>query len=194
MSDIITFPNPSLMEICESVVIFKKESSGDFYSHFYIDKGNGEPVITMSTLIATMVATMYCNPACGIAANQLGVNYRIIVYNPDEENEDKDTDKTVIMINPRIVKFGNTKESSFETCLSLPGVQFNVLRYKEIEVSYFDEDLNLCTKIAKDWEAKIIQHEVDHLDGKLFWDRIGPLKFSLMKKYNIARRRVKRGK
>ena len=153
-----------------------------------------EGMVTLPVFISVMVATMYSRPCCGLAAPQLGVQRKIIVYNPDLENDpdEKDTDRTIIMINPLITNSSEAMEKDIETCLSLPGIEASVKRHTQVTVTYIDEDLKAHTLTATDWEARIIQHEVDHLDGKLFWDRLGPMKQTYMNKYQLAKKRKKR--
>jgi len=156
-----------------------------------------EGPITLPVFVSMLVSTMYAaGDCCGLAAPQLGVSERILVYNPDENSEANgaDVDKTVIMINPVITFKSTETEKEYETCLSLPGIGANIKRHQTIRVQYLDEDLKTCFLEPKGWEAKIIQHEIDHLDGKLFWDHLGPLKQAFTNKYRIAKRRNKRGK
>ena len=189
MLKILKSPNQILTKMSDFLVL-----NSDNPSEVKVLTPEGE--MTLPVFVSVLVATMYSNPACGLAAPQLGVSKRIIVYNPDEENnaDNKDTDKTGIMINPEIKTFSEKTEKEIETCLSLPGVEGNIKRHIEIQVKYLDEDLKPLMKIAKGWEAKIIQHEVDHLNGVLFWDRLGVMKTSHMNKYRIAQRRKKGGK
>ena len=185
MLKIITAPNPVLTKVSGNVTI-----TSDDPTKTILSTPDGE--MSLQVLISVMVATMYANPCCGLAAPQLGVSRRVIVYNPDDSDE-KDVDRTVIMINPVIVFYNEEFEKESESCLSLPGIEGNIKRHTEITVQYLDEDLVPHTKSVKDWEAKIIQHEIDHLNGKLFWDRLGPLKTSFMNKYRLAKRRNRHG-
>ncbi len=182
MLKIITAPNPLLTKV-------STEITANNFKPNEIMVGSPDGPMTLQVLISVMVATMYANPACGLAAPQLGVSKRVIVYNPDEDNEpdDKDTDKTVIMVNPVIKDFSDATNIESETCLSLPGIEANIKRHTAIIVEYLDEDLEVKVKSVKDWEAKIIQHEIDHLDGYLFWDRKGTLKGALQNKYRLAK-------
>jgi peptide deformylase len=123
-----------------------------------------------------MVETMIVEEGVGLAAPQVGVSKRITVINPEPDNE-----KTLIrMINPRIVSFGSEEVSIEEGCLSVPGIRGNVIRPSTVEVIYQDEQGVERSLKAEGLLARIIQHEIDHLDGILFMDR-----FSLAKKMLI---------
>jgi peptide deformylase len=190
MFKILTSPNSLLRKVSDPVV------GVDKYSPSQIVVGTPHGPMSLSVFISAMVTKMYATPdCCGLAAVQIGVPLRIMVYNPDDTDDSgtKDADKTVIMINPVIKEQSDELENEYETCLSLPGIGYNIKRNKYITVEYLDEDLKIQTLKAESWEAKIIQHEIDHLDGILYWDKLGVLKQMLMNKYRIAKRRMRRG-
>ena len=131
----------------------------------------------LSEFLLRMVGTMLSADGVGLAAPQVGVSRRITVINPEPENE-----KTLIkMVNPKIVAFSDETESIEEGCLSVPGVRGNVIRPIAVEVTYLDEKGSECRLQASGLLARIIQHEIDHLEGVLFVDRLSIAKKMLIK-------------
>lgn len=121
-------------------------------------------------LVEDMIETMKASGGVGLAANQVGISKRIFVFNPSEEDWRADA-----LINPVIIK-RRISEKTEEGCLSLPGITAEVRRYKYVLVEGLDIDGRHVRFEAKGLLARIIQHEVDHLDGKLFIDRLNPLR------------------
>lgn len=129
----------------------------------------------LAKLADKMLKTMYQANGVGLAAPQIGINQRIIVIDidyPNEryENEDSQDYNPIVMINPIIVHKEGSMES-FEGCLSFPEVYFNVTRASKITFKY--QDLNGKEhrgQASNDLLCRCIQHEIDHLDGKLFVD------------------------
>ena len=113
--------------------------------------------------------------SAGLAANQIGINKQIIVYRIPKErvnqNEEYFND-LVVLINPIIDVCSKEKEDGWEGCLSIPSLRAVVPRYIEIHVSGFDEDGVLYEKTVNNSHARNLQHEVDHLNGMTFFDRI----------------------
>jgi peptide deformylase len=107
----------------------------------------------------------------GLAAPQVWYNKRLIIVSLLKDREDE-TYPTVMMFNPKILDHSEEKQISEEGCLSLPEETGKVPRFKEVKLRYFDEKFN--EKIIKmSWlSSNIVQHEIDHLDGILFTDRI----------------------
>jgi peptide deformylase len=105
-------------------------------------------------------------PAGGIAAPQVGKNIRVFY------TLNYDTYKWQLFINPKVQPLGFTKISIVEGCLSVPNREGEVLRYKKIKIKYQDEGGNWKTEKFKNINAIAIQHELDHLDGILFIDKI----------------------
>lgn len=101
----------------------------------------------------------------GIAASQVGVNDRIFLALIDSKN-------VIAMINPEIIDHNNKMEVNEEGCLSLPGEWGPVPRYTELTVSYLDEKGEKRTLKLKGFNARVIQHEMDHLNATLFIDRV----------------------
>ena len=142
---ILTYPDPVLRKKSSPVAT--------------IGKGEHE-------LIRAMIATMYVEEGVGIAAPQVGVLQRILIASPDAHPGEE-----IVLINPVIVEtFGEQVAS--EGCLSLPGISGEVRRAKKIEYTYLDFDGKELKGQASDFLSRIIQHELDHLDGKLLIDRV----------------------
>jgi len=124
-----------------------------------------------------MVETMIVEGGVGLAAPQVGVSRRIAVVNPEPENE-----KTLIrMANPRIIATSDETETMEEGCLSIPGIRGDVIRSRAIEVLYQDEEGKEYKLEAEGLLARIIQHEIDHLNGVLFIDHLSTAKKLLIK-------------
>lgn len=123
----------------------------------------------IATLIEEMLQTMYSSDGIGLAAPQVGVNKQLIVIDC-EPNEPKDT--ALVLINPKITKFGNQLCKGEEGCLSIPGVYLEVTRPDEIEVTYKNERGKPCKLKATGLLSRVIQHEMDHLNGVMFVDRV----------------------
>lgn len=154
-----------------------------------------------------MLETMYDAPGIGLAANQVGVLDRILVVDTEFGIEDlpKGVDppenaevvdgglvvnkKPMIIINPEIV-YKEGEVSFTEGCLSVPEYQAEVRRAEKIKLKYQDIDGLEKTMDAEDLLAICIQHEMDHLDGKLFIDRLSPVKREMAKKKLIKARKT----
>jgi peptide deformylase len=120
-----------------------------------------------------LIKLMRKNKWVGIAAPQVGRNIRIIVTTQREtrKKEDKLVSET-IMINPEIIEKSKDLIIREEACISLPDVLWLVKRHKAITVTYQDTKWNTFKKKFKDFNAVIIQHEIDHLEGILFTDKL----------------------
>ena len=115
-------------------------------------------------LIADMFDTMREAPGVGLAAPQVGVVERIFVWEVEEEHG--------ALINPEIVKRSRKKFTEEEGCLSIPGLVYPVERNYEVVVRALDENGNEIEIAGEDLLARVFQHEIDHLDGVLFIDRL----------------------
>ena len=137
----------------------------------------------MQTLIENMATTMYAAPGVGLAAPQVGISQSFVVYDiaPKEEGHDLH-----VLINPRILEREGEIVSENEGCLSVPDFRADVKRAELILVEGVDRDGNPLRFEAQGMLAIVIQHELDHLDGTLFIDRISALK------RNLYKRRVKK--
>lgn len=135
-------------------------------------------------LTKDMGETMFDAPGVGLAAPQIGVNQRIIVYdsnagNPEADESQKDY---TALINPKIVESSGSIVSEGEACLSVSDYSADVKRYEKVTVEALNLDGKKLRFDAEGILAVIMQHEIDHLDGILFIDRISLLKRSMYKK------------
>jgi peptide deformylase len=125
----------------------------------------GEVDDSVRKLIADMGETMRAAPGVGLAAPQVGVQRRVLVYSLAVD------EPIFALANPEIVE-RTGEEIADEGCLSIPELTYPVARAQRIVVRGLDGDGNPVTREAEDFEARVIQHEVDHLDGVLFLDRL----------------------
>ena len=137
-------------------------------------------------LVEDMAETMYTDDGVGLAAPQVGASVRLIVCDP--VSSDEQGKHLMVLFNPEIVKREGELEWE-EGCLSVPGVKGWVTRAERVVVRGLDANLQPVTIEADDLRAVCLQHEIDHLDGVLFFDRIGPLKRKfLLKEYEKKKR------
>jgi len=115
-------------------------------------------------LASDMLETMYAAPGVGLAAPQVGVSIRMCVIDVSPEKRNP-----IVMINPEIIS-GENKISSEEGCLSFPGVYESVKRFEKVKAAYDDLKGKRKEIDAEGFLAKAVQHEIDHLDAKLFID------------------------
>jgi peptide deformylase len=120
-------------------------------------------------LVREMLQTMYSADGIGLAAPQVGVHKQVIVLDCDPENP---ATPPIVLINPTIKSSSSDICILQEGCLSIPGVYLEVKRPEVIEVSYRDEYGRPQTLIARELLSRAIQHEMDHLNGVLFVDRV----------------------
>ncbi len=125
-------------------------------------------------LAVDMLETMYAAPGIGLAASQLGVMERLIVMDCIKPDENKP--EPTIMFNPQIISRSDETFSYEEGCLSFPEQFAEVCRPTEVEVSWINEDGNPVERSFDGLWAICVQHEVDHLDGKLFIDYLTPVR------------------
>ena len=125
-----------------------------------------------------MMDTMIKAPGVGLAANQVGILKQIITIN----FEDKENDKRAnyILFNPSIIEYSEEKVIMEEGCLSLPEQYANIERPKKIILQYIDENQKNIKKEIDGYEARILQHEIDHLSGILFVDYLSSLKRNII--------------
>lgn len=153
--DILEFPDPRLRTVAKPV----KDVDGKLVK-----------------LADDMLETMYEAPGIGLAASQVNVHQRLIVLDVSEEK-----DRPFILINPEIV----AREGEIETnegCLSIPGFYEPVFRSEQIQVNAVNRDGEEFTLEATDLLAVCIQHEMDHLEGKLFVDYLSNTKRQMIRK------------
>jgi len=112
-----------------------------------------------------MIQTMYDAPGLGLAAPQVGVQKRLFVYDLQDEHGPK------VLVNPTIVESRGEWEYH-EGCLSIPGLYFDIVRPKEVHIRGYDLDGNEVDLEADELEARLFQHEFDHLEGVLMTERL----------------------
>ena len=120
-------------------------------------------------LARDMLRSMYAASGIGLAAPQVGVHKQLLVIDLDPENA---AAPPMVLINPEITSFGAGLDTYEEGCLSIPGVYLDVVRPSVVEVSYRDEMGRPQKLRADNLLARCIQHELDHLNGVLFVDRV----------------------
>jgi peptide deformylase len=133
-------------------------------------------------IIKNMWQTMYNAQGIGIAAPQVGLSLRIFVVDTEQlaEKRKKIGGIKKVFINPVILEQEGEEWKYEEGCLSIPGIREDVFRQPNIRVRYFDENFNEFTETFDDLNARVIQHEYDHIEGILFTDRLKPLKKKIL--------------
>jgi len=154
---ILKFPHPLLREKAQPVTDFGTE---------------------LAQLAADMADTMYLAPGVGLAANQVGVTRQVLVYDPEPNPEVR---AYQVLINPKIVT-AEGEDYGEEGCLSVREYCAEVKRAWQITVEAQDLNGHPLVIVAEDFPARVLQHEIDHLHGVLFIDRISALKRALYKK------------
>ena len=124
---------------------------------------------SLRDLVRKMLQTMYCEDGIGLAAPQVGVNKQLLVVDADPENA---AAPPLVLVNPKIISYGDTLATGQEGCLSIPGVYLDVVRPEAVEVSFKDESGRPQKMKVNDLVARVIQHEMDHLNGVMFVDRV----------------------
>jgi len=160
---ILLHPDPRLKKVCADVPDLTDE---------------------LRTLSDDMLQTMYDAPGVGLAAPQIGVLQRLIVI--DCVKADGETARPLVMFNPEIVASSDEKNVYEEGCLSIPDLFAEVTRPKTVQVRWMDRDGNEQNEEMDGLWATCVQHEIDHLQGKLFIDHIKPLRRQM-----ITRKMVK---
>ena len=125
-------------------------------------------------ILDRMMKVMEKANGIGLAANQIGIDKRFFVL--DVEG------RKLKIINPEILEFGDELIEFEEGCLSIPGVYRNVTRPEKIRVKYMDENNTIHEELLEGLISRAFQHELDHLDGVLFIDKISPLSRNLIRK------------
>jgi len=119
---------------------------------------------SIKALIADLIDTVRAAPGAGLAAPQIGVPLRVLVTNHE--------DHIRVIINPEIVWESEEEVEGDEGCLSIPGYYGPVMRKESVVVRYLGRNGKAAKIKAEDWEARILQHEIDHLNGILYIDRV----------------------
>ncbi len=126
----------------------------------------------------TMKEVMLKAPGVGLAANQIGILKQIVTIFFIDQKTNKETN--YILFNPKIISYSDNKIKMEEGCLSIPEQFADIERPEKIVVEYLDENNKLINKEVDGVEARILQHEIDHLSGKLFVDYVSSLKRNIM--------------
>tara|TARA_B100000513_G_scaffold76308_1_gene30831 strand:- start:43 stop:546 length:504 start_codon:yes stop_codon:yes gene_type:complete len=154
---ILIFPDPRLRTVAKTVEV--------------VDD-------SIKKLAQDMLETMYQGSGIGLAATQVNVHKRVIVLDISESK-----DEPLILINPEIIKIIDPNKKIFsEGCLSVPGFYEELKRPSSVEISYLDIDGKRNLLLANDLLAVVIQHEMDHLDGKMMVDFISNIKREMIRK------------
>lgn len=132
----------------------------------------------LRTLIANMFETMYNANGVGIAAPQVGLSIRLFVIDatPYEDEDPALKDFKKVFINAEILEGEGEQEAASEGCLSIPDIREDINRQPEITIRYQDENFAECTETFSGIAARVVQHEYDHIEGKLFTDYLSPLR------------------
>lgn len=138
----------------------------------------------LETFINDMWETLAESEGIGLAAPQVGKSIRVVVIDLDPISEDYPEYKDFrrVYINPHIIEYDESKTDSMEEgCLSLPAIHEKVTRSKRIHVQWLDEQMQPHDEWVEGYLARVMQHEFDHLEGKVFVDRVSPLRKQLIK-------------
>ena len=146
--DVLVYPDPILRRGGKTVTAFDAD---------------------LRRLSERMMEAMYVEGGVGLAAPQVGLEHKLLVLNP--AGDQKDRSGELVLCNPRLTK-KKGREFGEEGCLSFPGIQAEVERWVDITVTYQDLDGKEQTMQASGWLARIVQHEMDHLEGVFFVDRL----------------------
>ena len=155
----------------------------------------GQPVLRKETsdipldypnldkLIENMFETMYRAEGIGLAAPQIGLNDRILVIDlsPLADDEPLFENFKKVFINAHIIELDGEEKSMDEGCLSIPNVHEKVLRKNRVRIQYLDENLNPHDEVYEGFKARVIQHEYDHLEGKMFIDHISGIRKQIIR-------------
>ena len=125
---------------------------------------------TIAKIAKEMLLVMYASVGMGLAAPQVGINKRLMVFNIS--GDPKKWLLETILVNPKIVQYSDSKDIHYEGCLSFPKMNGPVERSKAITVEALNIKGKKITKKYKGWDARLFQHEYDHLDGKVYIDRL----------------------
>tara|TARA_B100001173_G_scaffold36785_1_gene28574 strand:- start:472 stop:972 length:501 start_codon:yes stop_codon:yes gene_type:complete len=154
---ILLFPDPRLRTLAEPVMDFDN---------------------SLKKLSEDMIETMYEGSGIGLAATQVNVHKRIIVVDISEEKN-----SPLILVNPTLKKIINPEKKSYsEGCLSVPGFYEELLRPSSVEINAYDVNGNEVNIVTEGLLSVVIQHEMDHLDGKMMVDFISNIKREMIRK------------
>ncbi|WP_443937178.1 peptide deformylase [Pedobacter sp. MW01-1-1] len=134
----------------------------------------------LDQLIKDMFDTMYHANGVGLAAPQIGLPIRLFIVDTGEE-EDGSAGYKKVFINAQIIEETGEPWSFNEGCLSIPDIRENILRKPNVKIQYFDENWVQHTEDLKGLPARVVQHEYDHIEGKLFTDKVSVLRKTMIK-------------
>ena len=137
-------------------------------------------------LIDNMIETMYAAPGAGLAAPQVGHSIRLAVFDSSVKEEEG---RLTVLINPEVIE-KNGEAIMKEGCLSVPGFEAEIKRPEQIKVTGLDRNGQPITIEATGFLARVIQHEIDHLDGALLLDRISILKRNIFKRRFLKKQKT----
>jgi peptide deformylase len=128
----------------------------------------------LQELVADMLDTMRANNGAGLAAIQIGVLQRVVVFEVGQNPRYPEAGPVplTVLVNPEIELLGDERELGWEGCLSVPGLRGLVPRYRRLRYRGFDELGRPIDRTVEDFHARVVQHECDHLDGILYPQRI----------------------
>jgi peptide deformylase len=155
--DVLKMGDPRLLAVSEPVRVF------------------GTP--ELAGLLADMQDTMRALNGAGLAAPQIGVGLRVVIFGFDESPRYPEADPVpfTVLINPVLTPLSPVQDEGWEGCLSVPGMRGLVPRYRDLRYTGFDAAGLPLDRTVKDFHARVVQHEVDHLDGILYPQRIRDL-------------------
>lgn len=159
LKPILIHPDPRLKKICDPVA---------------------EVSDAVRTLASDMLETMYHAPGIGLAAPQIGVNARMLVMDCAKREDDSGKPEPMVLINPEITASGTDFAEYEEGCLSIPDIYAMVTRPTDVKVSYIDENGDPHERDFDGIWATCVQHEIDHLNGKLFIDYLSSMRRSMI--------------
>ena len=140
----------------------------------------------LDKLIADMYETMYAADGVGLAAPQIDLSIRLVVIGFRPWDEKTETYGPVseehTLINPEILEYKGQKQYFNEGCLSIPDIHEDVLRTESVVVRWYDEKWQLHEEELHGMFARVAQHEIDHLEGKVFTDHLSPLRKAMIKR------------
>ena len=170
---ILIHPDPRLKKVCDPVAKIDDE---------------------VRALARDMLETMYHAPGIGLAAPQIGANARLLVMDCARREDEDASARPIAMVNPEIVWSSDERREHEEGCLSIPEVYATVTRPEAVTVRWRDLDGNEAEATMRGIWATCVQHEIDHLNGRLFIDYLGPMRrqmiTSKMKKLKRDRAKV----
>jgi peptide deformylase len=143
----------------------------------------------LDTLIEDMFDTMNEEDGAGLAAPQIGVSLRVIIFGFDSNPRYPQSDAVprTVLINPKITPLSDTMEDGWEGCLSVPGMRGVVSRFSHIRYTGFDAAGTSVDVVAQGFHARVVQHECDHLDGIIYTQKLkDPLKFGFTEELSAS--------